>query len=103
MRFEKINKMQSDLKLISSVLLNFINTTDQKVSLVISGDLSHVHQKDGPYGYHDSGIKFDTIVKKWCLDPTTDKLQSLIELQTSAIACGMSGILIKVRNNANEY
>ena len=32
---------------------------DKKYALIVSGDLSHCLKKDGPYGFHPDGPKFD--------------------------------------------
>ncbi|MHA2249714.1 MAG: DODA-type extradiol aromatic ring-opening family dioxygenase [Candidatus Kariarchaeaceae archaeon] len=93
-RFSKIHEMQKHLETISSIFHDYVQINDQKISIIISGDLSHVHKNENPYGYHQSGEKYDKIVQSWCLDPSREKLLELLNLQETALSCGMAGISI---------
>ncbi|MHA2170048.1 MAG: DODA-type extradiol aromatic ring-opening family dioxygenase [Candidatus Kariarchaeaceae archaeon] len=93
-RFEKIQEIQAELMGISNVLVQYAVEAKESVCIVFSGDLSHVHQEQGPYGYHVSCKEFDDLVQAWAKEPSFKKLDRLLYLQSTALACGMAGISI---------
>ena len=69
------------------------------VGVVISADLSHTHQADGPYGYSNTSALFDAAVNRWAQDPCShDGQNSLLvearDLQVDAKSCGYTGLVM---------
>ncbi|MDH5401541.1 MAG: hypothetical protein OEZ01_10075 [Candidatus Heimdallarchaeota archaeon] len=91
-RLEIILDMQTHLKKIGELLQHFCNLVDEKVSIIISGDLSHVHKEDGPYGFDESAKIFDAKFCDWVNQPQPDSYLEILDLQPKALACGMAGI-----------
>ncbi|MHA2503084.1 MAG: DODA-type extradiol aromatic ring-opening family dioxygenase [Candidatus Kariarchaeaceae archaeon] len=77
---------------INSKLMSVLDSLEDEVMLLISGDLSHVHREDGPYGYHDSGVPFDTLIMDWVESGLNDQMDRILQMQPTALACGMSGL-----------
>jgi hypothetical protein len=65
--------------------------------VVISGDMSHTHRPDGPYGYSEMSAAFDAAVGRWAADPC-HQAHSLLEearsLQPEALSCGFTGMVL---------
>lgn len=51
-----------------SDLYNIINNYDEKISLIISADQAHTHNKNGPYGYSPMAEKYEDMVKNWIIN-----------------------------------
>jgi len=73
-------------------LAKFLQDLDENVLLVISGDLSHTHQEDGPYGYHQISKPFDSMVNNWAQAGEDAQMDELLDMQPNALACGMAGM-----------
>jgi aromatic ring-opening dioxygenase LigB subunit len=91
---------------ILSIISESQTFTDIPISIVISGDLAHKHDKDHEYGYSEKSKTFDELSIKWAKDPTNDKFEELLELHQSAASCGIYGIGIIqgiINNNNSEW
>lgn len=69
------------------------------VGVVISGDLSHTHQQDGPYGYSNASAPFDAAIGRWAENPCSQQgrhalLQEARALQPQALSCGFTGFVM---------
>lgn len=93
-RHDRLAQMQGDLATLGRVLLDVAARYDGAVSIVSSADLAHTHTVQSPYGFHVSAAEFDATVQAWAAAPTRDKLQRLLALQPTALACGMAGMCI---------
>ena len=63
-----------------------------KIALIASGDLSHCLKKDGPYGFHPQGPKFDQDLIKYLKNKDFDSLMKLDEDYPEAGECGLRSI-----------
>ncbi|MCH8905652.1 MAG: hypothetical protein IH840_01070, partial [Candidatus Heimdallarchaeota archaeon] len=93
-RHEGIFDIQSELKKISNLLISLIRSKTERICLIFSGDLSHTHDPDGPYGYHDTSKPFDLLIQEWAREPNRETFEEFLELQPTALACGMAGMSI---------
>ncbi len=93
-RHDRLAQMQQDLATLGRVLRDVADRYDGAVSIVSSADLSHTHTSQSPYGYHASSAAFDATVQAWAAAPTRDKLERMLALQPTALACGMAGMCI---------
>jgi aromatic ring-opening dioxygenase LigB subunit len=94
MRHDDLGKLNQDMRLLAEQILRFAEEREENIALIVSGDLSHVHQEDGPYGYHESGVPFDQLVQQWFRDAESGYMGKIIELQPTALACGMAGMML---------
>ncbi len=82
---------------IGMALKSIVNTklfADIPVSLVISGDLSHKHDPNHKYGYHEDSKKFDELAVRWANNPDEQKLEELYKLNENAASCGIHGMSV---------
>lgn len=65
-------------------MLGHILDQDQgRTALIVSADLAHTHQAEGPYGYHPAAVRFDA----WFQDVIQkDKLDALITINQEEVA-----------------
>jgi len=85
-------KIEDQLFTLGRTLRDFASRTEQRASLVISADLAHTHTAEGPYGVHASAPAYDHLAQEWAWAPTRERLAGLLELQPTALACGMAGM-----------
>ena len=70
-----------------------LNDYPQKCALIGSGDLSHRLKEDGPYSFHPSGAKFDSIIVKALKKDTTLVRGIPQDLIEEAGQCGYNSLL----------
>jgi len=62
---------------------------DKNYALIASGDLSHCLKKDGPYGFHSDGPKFDKALIKYLEKKDIRNLLKLDKMFPNASECGL--------------
>ena len=67
-------------------------SASNKIALIASGDLSHCLKKDGPYGFHPHGPKFDQDLIKYLKNKDIDRLLKLDEDYPEAGECGLRSL-----------
>ncbi|WP_371804323.1 hypothetical protein [Candidatus Lokiarchaeum ossiferum] len=73
----------------------FCQNCPERVSLIISGDLSHKHQNESIFGYHPDGKIFDNLINNWIAYPSEKSfLKQAQNLNISAASCGISTLTI---------
>lgn len=75
--FEKGKEVASNLK------------ADKDYALIASGDLSHRLKKEGPYGFHPDGPKFDKHLLGYLKEKEIEKILGLDEEFKEAGECGL--------------
>lgn len=65
---------------------NFLSV---KTALIASGDLSHCLKKDGPYGFHPDGPRFDNDLIKAIKKKDLETILKLNDLYPEAGECGL--------------
>jgi aromatic ring-opening dioxygenase LigB subunit len=93
-RLQGLMEMQQDLAALGAILLDLAAAHPGPVCVVISADLAHTHNAQGPYGYHPAAARFDAVVQEWVTTSTRDRLEALLALQPDAKACGMAGMCV---------
>jgi aromatic ring-opening dioxygenase LigB subunit len=74
-----------------------IPSPSHRTAVVVSGDLSHTHRPDGPYGYNKTSAVFDKVVSDWAKNPclcSSKLLTDAREMQSSAKGCGFTGLVM---------
>ncbi|XP_033634982.1 protein TTE1956-like [Asterias rubens] len=67
----------------------------QRVVVIISADLAHTHDKNGPYGFSPSAEPFDQACSQWAA--TLDEealLKTAAGYVNSALSCGYTGMVM---------
>ena len=91
----KINNFLSKMRHFGHQLEEFVKNSSNKFGVVLSGDLSHVHQENGPYGYHSSGKFFDNAICSYFQSQDSTLLNKTIEnYADSALSCGLSNMIV---------
>ena len=93
-RLNQALDMIPELVKLGQDVCSYLQNLNKKVFVLISGDMAHTYQADGPYGIHPSAQPFDNAVEKWA--KTMDK-KFLVEeagsMLYSALACGFTGFV----------
>lgn len=106
-----INKQYRDFKLITSSVADldhktlyeygkcirkaFDSAPDERITVILSGDLSHVLKEDGPYGYNPMGEKLDCeILQKISVSDSQGILNINPQIIRLGRECGLRSIII---------
>ncbi|MHA2172159.1 MAG: DODA-type extradiol aromatic ring-opening family dioxygenase [Candidatus Kariarchaeaceae archaeon] len=65
-----------------------------RTSVIISGDLSHRHDKNHSYGFDETSKTFDEMTLEWVVSPTREQLFELFQLDITANSCSIQGMAI---------
>jgi aromatic ring-opening dioxygenase LigB subunit len=96
-RYTHAIDMVSELVALGRMFRTWIDARPERVAVVISGDMSHTHRFDGPYGYSDQSSAFDAAVGRWAADPchqAASLLEEARSLQPKAMSCGFTGMVL---------
>lgn len=89
--------MVDELLRVGSKLFTFLELHPQRIGVVVSGDLSHTHRSDGPYGYSNTSAPFDAALAHWARNPcphASALLETARNLQPTALSCGFAGYVL---------
>jgi len=92
-RYTEASQMATELRRLGKNIYRYLEKIERRVVVIISGDLAHTHQEDGPYGYSDNAEKFDQIFVKWA-EGDPDAFYSMISLTNTALSCGFTGFVM---------
>ena len=81
---------------------NYIRTwaeeqRSERIGVVISADLAHTHQPQGPYGYSNASGPFDAAIGHWASNPCQNSASLLTiaaSLERQALCCGFTGLVL---------
>ncbi|MGK3761283.1 MAG: aromatic ring-opening dioxygenase LigB subunit [Bacillariaceae sp.] len=100
--------MIDELLQIGADIMEWAENRPERIGMVVSGDLSHTHLSNGPYGYSNASAPFDKAIGRWAGtggykdeddDPchpgaTSALLKRAKELQPNAMSCGFTGYVL---------
>lgn len=80
-------------------LRQYMDRLTDRIGLVVSGDLSHTHRSDGPYGYSNTSSTYDTAIQIWVDAPCSEQGQQALlrtarGIQSQALSCGFLGFIL---------
>ena len=100
-RYDHAPDMVPELLRTGNDIMNWIQSQPERIAVVISSDLSHTHQAEGPYGYSNASAPFDIAIGQWANGKNLCSCQQshyLLDiatgLQTDAMACGFTGLVL---------
>ncbi|MBD3192867.1 MAG: hypothetical protein GF308_19665 [Candidatus Heimdallarchaeota archaeon] len=73
----------------------FFEEQEQRIVVIISADLSHTHQQEGPYGYNDEAEPSDQLFEQWA--NTLDEsilTKTMVPKLDHCLCCGFIGFLL---------
>jgi aromatic ring-opening dioxygenase LigB subunit len=93
-RYQHSQEMVKEMLRLGKKIEVWARQRPEKIAVIISGDLSHTHLNQGPYGYSNTSAHFDAAVGDWAARPYK-KSDSLLEgakhMQPQAMSCGFTG------------
>ncbi|MHA1112366.1 MAG: hypothetical protein ACTSRE_14820 [Promethearchaeota archaeon] len=76
-------------------IFQFINTHNKRIVVLISADLAHTHQEEGPYGFYEKADTVDALLEEWMRSPYSLKdISDSYEIIKKALCCGYTGFLL---------
>jgi aromatic ring-opening dioxygenase LigB subunit len=103
-RYDHAPDMVEELLSIGGDIMTWIQLRPERIGVVISGDLSHTHLSNGPYGYSAASTMYDNAIGQWlnsslsdlCNDAnvTAALLERARALQPNAKSCGFTGYVV---------
>lgn len=99
-RYDSGPEMIPELLRLGNLLRMWFESNDNEhkdISIVISGDLSHTHTENGPYGYSNTSALFDKSIGIWASNPCTNSnhlLSIAATLQPNAKSCAFTGLVL---------
>jgi aromatic ring-opening dioxygenase LigB subunit len=96
-RYTQASEMVTELVQLGGFLFEWAESTPLRIAMLISSDLSHTHEANGPYGHSNASEPFDHAVGDWAANPC-QRASSLLEtarsLQDNAKSCGFTGLVL---------
>jgi len=95
-RYSQINDMISELLQIGDSLRDFAQNSTENVIIIISADLAHTHDQNGPYGFSEKAEEFDQIIENWVQQGGQEDLLLVhaSSILDQALVCGFAGFVI---------
>lgn len=94
-RYDTAIDMIPELQKLGRDLKEYYLKSDRDVIIIISGDLSHTHQIDGPYGHKPEAEMFDSLIEEWVKKMESSLLTKHAgKVLDSALCCGFTGLII---------
>ena len=93
-RYDHSLDMISELQDLGKDVGRYLELLKERVFVLISGDMAHTYQADGPYGIHPTAEPFDKAVEKWVR--TMDEKYLVEEAGSmiyTALSCGFTGFV----------
>ncbi|XP_021346048.1 uncharacterized protein LOC110445652 [Mizuhopecten yessoensis] len=94
-RYTESVAMIPELLELGTQLYHYLRALNQTVVVIVSADLAHTHQKNGPYGYSDAAEPFDQACGHWAetLD-SNSLLTTAAKYVDKALSCGYTGMVM---------
>jgi aromatic ring-opening dioxygenase LigB subunit len=96
-RYHQAEAMIEELLRLGCFLGDWLEHRPERIGVVVSGDLSHTHRPDGPYGYSPTSALMDAALGSWASSPCDrahDLLVSAASMQSQALSCGFTGLVL---------
>lgn len=119
-RYNHSVDMVPELLQVGADIMDWAQQRPERIAILVSGDLSHTHQSDGPYGYSAASGPYDDTIGRWAgghdnnndndngisegsrrhswdpcqLEATAALLNRAKELQPDAKSCGFIGYVM---------
>ncbi|XP_077988566.1 protein TTE1956-like [Glandiceps talaboti] len=94
-RYNDSMEMIPELLRVGGTLYKMLHSSPKRVAVVISADLAHTHDKDGPYGYSPTAEPFDQACGKWASELDEGALLDVASILVDyALSCGYTGLVM---------
>jgi aromatic ring-opening dioxygenase LigB subunit len=94
-RYDSAKKMIPELTKLGGDLREYFQKLKKDVIIIVSADLSHVHQVEGPYGHKPEAEVFDNLVAEWIrmMEPNILR-EKATKILDDASCCGFTNFII---------
>ncbi|NHJ49783.1 MAG: hypothetical protein FK733_18470 [Asgard group archaeon] len=94
-RYDMAKELIPETLTLGNDLRIFFENLEKRTVIVISADLAHTHQEEGPYGFDESASIFDDLIGKWA-NTLNDKilLKQVVPKLNKAKVCGYIGFIM---------
>ncbi|MFX1297128.1 MAG: hypothetical protein ACFFD2_20030 [Promethearchaeota archaeon] len=94
-RLEQTKELILETISLGNDLRLFFEAIEKRVVIIISADLSHTHDPEGPFGFAEEAETFDKMIQKWAVSLDSKILtKKVLPLLEKALCCGFIGFLI---------
>ncbi|MFW9925106.1 MAG: hypothetical protein ACFFDW_17685, partial [Candidatus Thorarchaeota archaeon] len=94
-RLDQAKELIPETVTLGNDLRLFFDSLDKRVVVIISADLAHTHQNDGPYGFSEEAEIFDKMLEEWAGNLDEKILtKKLVPKLNNALCCGYIGFVI---------
>lgn len=94
-RLEETKELIPETLTLGNDLRLFFESLEKRVVVIISADMGHTHQTNGPYGFSEEAEPFDKLMEKWA--GTLDEkllIKKAIPKLDKALCCGYIGFVM---------
>ena len=94
-RLDQAKELIPETITLGNDLRLYFDDLDKRVVVLISADLGHTHQEDGPYGFNEAAEPFDQLIEDWAssLDEKILTKEIVFKLD-KALCCGYIGFVL---------
>ena len=94
-RLDKTKDLIPETITLGNDLRLFFESLDKRVLIIISADLGHTHQEDGPYGFSEDAETFDLLMEEWAASLDSNLLvKKAVPMLNTALCCGYIGFVL---------
>ncbi|GIL90119.1 hypothetical protein Vretifemale_17797 [Volvox reticuliferus] len=94
-RYNQSAQMVPELLALGAGLFADLDSLDERIAVVVSGDLAHTWDPQGPYGFSVHAEPFDTAVLQWARNLDRNALlKTAAKHVLEAKSCGFPGMVI---------
>ncbi|GLI68435.1 hypothetical protein VaNZ11_012851 [Volvox africanus] len=94
-RYNHSVDMVPELLALGAGLFAELDSLNERIAVVVSGDLAHTWDPEGPYGFSVHAERFDTAVLQWARNLDRDALlKTAAKNVLEAKSCGFPGMVI---------
>ncbi len=94
-RLEETKELIPETLTLGNDLRLFFESLEKRIVVIISADLGHTHQANGPYGFSEEAEPFDKLMEKWA--GTLDEkllIKKAVPKLEKALCCGYIGFIM---------
>jgi len=94
-RLEQTKKLIPETITLGNNLRLFFEMIEKRVAVIISADLAHTHEAEGPHGFAEEAETFDKMIQEWAASLDGKILiKKVLPLLEKALCCGFIGFVI---------
>lgn len=94
-RHDQTEELIPETLCLGNDLRLFFEKLEKNVVIIISADMGHTHDKDGPYGFSEDAAPFDALMEEWAGSLDSKLLvKKAVPKLNKALCCGYIGFVM---------